>query len=83
MKAHLRGRAYYIWLKTGESNNVKNYFQAIKEEFTENNHTCCICFERCYNPCILKCDHYYCFRCISEWRKRSKTCPLCREYISF
>lgn len=25
------------------------------------------------------CEHEFCFQCISEWAKRSRTCPLCRQ----
>ena len=30
------------------------------------------------NITILSCKHYYHKECISQWFKKSKTCPLCR-----
>jgi hypothetical protein len=43
---------------------------------------CCICLERFkYDEGIhkLQCGHCFHGHCMDQWRKRSKTCPLCRQ----
>jgi hypothetical protein len=27
------------------------------------------------------CEHSYCLNCISEWYKKSKSCPYCRQQL--
>ena len=44
--------------------------------------TCSICYEdlSCTRS-ILPCGHHFCNKCICEWFKNNKTCPICkREY---
>ena len=48
--------------------------------FNECDEKCPICYDSFYikvHP--NSCSHYFCLRCISEWSKFRKQCPLCRK----
>lgn len=36
----------------------------------------------CWQPCVLNCGHLFCKKCIDEWKKKKKLCPMCRAKIS-
>ena len=44
---------------------------------------CMICHKYEFvNNIIIPCGHNgYCEKCIAEWRKKSNTCPFCRDKI--
>ncbi|XP_027362768.1 E3 ubiquitin-protein ligase RHF1A [Abrus precatorius] len=53
---------------------------------TSQDNVCPTCFEEYsdQNPKIVtKCNHHYHLSCICDWRKRSRTCPACRQELVF
>ncbi|CAG0902594.1 unnamed protein product [Cyprideis torosa] len=49
------------------------------EEFT-----CSICTELLFDPVEISiCDHLFCRKCVTDWLKRSRTCPECRTPATF
>ena len=59
-------------------------YSDLEEDIKNNNDVCSICFEK--NDCddiltLTKCNHVYHYKCINEWIKIGKTCPLCRAVI--
>jgi len=42
---------------------------------------CVICMER-KAQIVLPCTHAFCEDCLSVWRQKSATCPMCRTTIS-
>lgn len=58
-------------------NNINEY-TILDKEF-ENNE-CIICLENMIKGDkikILRCGHIYHYKCIDEWFKRKRECPLC------
>lgn len=61
-----------------------NIFAMEQNKVKETEKTCCICFDDLtpkttfYNICGHKNFH---IKCIQEWIKNNKTCPICREII--
>ena len=39
----------------------------------------CVRVPVCVCVCVLDCAHSYCKSCISEWFKKKKQCPICRQ----
>ena len=44
--------------------------------------SCCICMLNNSNT-NLGCNHSFCYDCISNWRQRNNTCPICRQIIRY
>ncbi|CAG0900487.1 unnamed protein product [Cyprideis torosa] len=45
--------------------------------------TCSICTELLFDPVEISiCDHLFCRPCVTDWLKRSRTCPECRIHIT-
>jgi hypothetical protein len=45
---------------------------------------CPICMEQIINPLKMEqCGHYFCSKCISQWMYEHKTCPYCRQEVTF
>ena len=43
---------------------------------------CCICNEIFHSPVLISpCQHVTCGGCLSDWVKKEKVCPTCREPI--
>ncbi|KAL6064612.1 RING-H2 finger protein ATL63 [Balamuthia mandrillaris] len=63
--------------KEQDEEKEKGNEEAEKEEEEE----CVICMER-RAEVALSCAHAFCGACIEEWKRRSTTCPMCRENIS-
>ncbi|MES1910333.1 MAG: hypothetical protein MHM6MM_002944 [Cercozoa sp. M6MM] len=42
---------------------------------------CAICARPFSVPLTLRCRHRFCDSCISEWVRRSRTCPMCRAPV--
>ena len=42
---------------------------------------CEICFDKT-KEVVLACAHAFCEGCISDWTKKDKHCPYCREDLS-
>ncbi|KAL6051196.1 putative aminoacyltransferase, E1 ubiquitin-activating enzyme [Balamuthia mandrillaris] len=63
--------------KEQDEEKEKGNEEAEKEEEEE----CVICMER-RAEVALSCTHAFCSACIEEWKRRSTTCPMCRENIS-
>ncbi|XP_035232600.1 E3 ubiquitin-protein ligase rnf8-A-like isoform X2 [Stegodyphus dumicola] len=43
---------------------------------------CTICTELCIKTVVLNCSHSFCKYCITEWKKKKKQCPICRERVT-
>ncbi|KFM71089.1 E3 ubiquitin-protein ligase RNF8-A, partial [Stegodyphus mimosarum] len=43
---------------------------------------CTICTELCIKTVVLNCSHSFCKYCITQWKKKKKQCPICRERIT-
>lgn len=49
----------------------------------ENDLLCIICFSPLIkNTTNLKCGHNYHNKCLNQWKKYSKSCPICKSKIS-
>jgi SUMO ligase MMS21 Smc5/6 complex component len=57
-----------------ENNLVSFPSKILKEE-------CSICLEELNtsNFLLTSCNHFFHIDCINNWKKKSTTCPLCRE----
>ena len=42
---------------------------------------CTICQEVFVKSITINCGHTYCRYCIKTWKKKNKTCPVCRSDI--
>ena len=44
---------------------------------------CIICFENLYdfNISVLKCGHFFHYKCIKKWSEKNNICPLCNTNI--
>lgn len=51
----------------------------VDEDFKEIDIQCSICLEQ--GDYQLSCGHVFHKRCITEWKKRQHSCPLCRANI--
>ena len=51
-------------------------FSSMQEEFL-----CVICQELFVKAHSLSCSHSYCEKCITDWMKANKHCPMCRKTI--
>ena len=49
---------------------------------SEETFLCPICDENKIDV-SLPCSHFFCEKCLKEWMKKSKTCPLCRLKLEF
>lgn len=76
--------------------NIKkyNYAPQIKkiESQKDMNIECGICFEKVKRRLVPKyrkfgilenCSHIFCMNCLTEWRKHSNRCPMCREVSKY
>ena len=44
---------------------------------------CSICLKSLGNNYLeLECSHFFHISCISDWKKRNNTCPICRKMIA-
>ena len=50
---------------------------SIQEEFL-----CVICQELFVKAHSLSCSHSFCEKCINEWMKKNRLCPICRKTIA-
>lgn len=51
-----------------------------KLEFNDENE-CIICFSKLdIKKEILQCGHCFHKKCINNWFKKQRTCPICRKY---
>lgn len=70
---------YEAW--SSKAKILENDIKDIEEKYKnlwENE--CCICYGNLEDPVLLQlCNHVFCGKCILEWYKKQKTCPLCRE----
>ena len=58
-------------------NNVEKKRTSVKGKIGE----CGVCYDM--KPLIkMNCSHSFCNGCISEWIKKSNTCPMCRSVIN-
>lgn len=42
---------------------------------------CPICLEGLQQPVVTHCGHVFCYPCITEWLRRSNSCPVCHGEI--
>jgi len=57
---------------------IKNKIKIEKEQIIN----CFICDDNLSNI-QTSCNHFYCENCITSWVEKSKSCPYCRESISY
>jgi hypothetical protein len=53
--------------------------------FVPKDEICSICLSSIFDQevtTVLKCPHYFHFRCLKMWMQTSKTCPLCRTVLN-
>ncbi|KAF0757314.1 E3 ubiquitin-protein ligase rnf8-like, partial [Aphis craccivora] len=43
--------------------------------------TCSICFDIFEKPSELNCSHVFCFKCVKNWMRNNRSCPICRRII--
>lgn len=69
-----------MWHKKKE--DAERQMNAIQARIRECN-ACCICYDDICNKSIVPCcSSSFCFKCISVWLTSTKTCPLCRKFIT-
>ncbi|CAL1268383.1 unnamed protein product [Larinioides sclopetarius] len=61
---------------------LKRKFQVEFQKMLEDELMCNICTEVFLKAITLGCSHTFCEYCISEWKKKQKKCPICREKIT-
>lgn len=61
------------------------HFMANKSMFKEKMaDKCPICFDKIKEPVVhVECNSVFCSSCITQWRKQSKSCPMCRSVSCF
>lgn len=59
----------------------ENYIIADAIIYADEEEVCPICFERDVDAALTSCDHMFCKKCITMWRKNHTTCPICRKHI--
>ena len=74
-----RRKPFKKFIKRLETITIENI-----SELDDNKRTCIICLEdfingqKVYN---LKCKHIFHMKCLNEWIKRKRTCPLCKRKL--
>ena len=53
----------------------------VDNDFNEIDTTCPICYETAEFQ--LSCGHIFHKNCIKKWKKKSETCPMCRQEIKY
>lgn len=53
----------------------------VPDPVVDENDLCVVCMER-PPKIVLPCGHSFCQECISEWKGRSDTCPVCRASVT-
>jgi len=62
--------------------DVNNKIELIKDRIN-NNGFCSICYDDITHKTILACcQNSFCFKCISIWRNRHPTCPMCKQSLT-
>merc|ERR1712062_160519 len=54
------------------------------EDIIGDKKQCAICMDLQIKPATIgneECSHSFCYKCIDQWHKRAKECPLCRRKI--
>ncbi|XP_028676244.1 E3 ubiquitin-protein ligase rnf8 [Erpetoichthys calabaricus] len=59
----------------------KEQFFTLMTDVLESELQCAVCSELFIEAVTLNCAHSFCFKCISDWRKRKDECPICRQAI--
>lgn len=63
--------------KEQENNQMKQKIDSMADQFD-----CGICYQIMHQAVsLMPCLHTYCGGCFSDWMKRSKECPSCREAV--
>ncbi|XP_060847007.1 RING finger protein 151-like isoform X2 [Rhopalosiphum padi] len=53
----------------------------ITKMLDNNDLTCSICFDVFEKPSELNCSHVFCFKCVKNWMRNNRSCPICRRTI--
>ena len=59
----------------------KETLQTIHMPIIKENLQCAVCNEVFVEATALTCGHTFCLVCITEWKKRKSSCPVCRTHI--
>lgn len=60
---------------------ARKSYTLLEEDHTREDVQCPICLEGCgiRRARMLNCSHEFCEGCITQWSRRSSSCPLCRS----
>ncbi|KAI0379929.1 SNF2 family N-terminal domain-containing protein [Hypomontagnella monticulosa] len=58
------------------------YLVHLKEKGQNTVETCVICQSTFTQGVLTVCGHQFCKECIMSWFKMSRTCPVCKKYLS-
>ena len=81
------GKGILVYNKTScELNNLKKQLFSNKVEKKKTYvkgkiGECGVCYDK-KSLIKMNCSHSFCSDCISEWIKKSNTCPMCRSVIN-
>ena len=59
----------------------KETLQTVHMPIIKENLQCAVCNEVFVEATALTCGHTFCLFCITEWKKRKSSCPVCRTHI--
>ena len=52
-----------------------------KQPVAETRIMCPICLDNMLDPLTTKCNHIFCYSCLSVWLNKNNTCPICRTIL--
>ncbi|XP_022171585.1 pre-mRNA-splicing factor CWC24-like [Myzus persicae] len=67
-------------IKVRKAKSTETEKKIIAKMLDFNDLTCSICFDIFEKPSVLKCNHVFCFKCIHNWMRTNKSCPICRRH---
>lgn len=68
--------------KTGKDNKNEDKNKQCEEDMGDEKWKCPICLESLQQPVVTHCGHVFCWPCISEWLRRSSSCPVCHGALN-
>nr|XP_046909661.1 E3 ubiquitin-protein ligase AMFR-like [Dermatophagoides farinae] len=59
----------------------ENFPTATRDELTDENNDCAICWDRMENARQLPCGHFFHTACLRSWLEQDTSCPTCRHSL--
>lgn len=59
----------------------ENFPTATRDELTDENNDCAICWDRMENARRLPCGHFFHTACLRSWLEQDTSCPTCRHSL--